>query len=285
MTKNFTFYVLRLLLFILLICVFVPQSKAQKETTAYLLNPVVYVNLMLPWADSLLLVDGTGALYSNKYSADVDEYDAGKLSNFNENICLFRNGQKLAIEARPLPKQTDTLFIHMWGVRQQVYDLQINIRNPSALLPIQGWLVDNYLHTQTQVSLLNKTHYRFVAETDTNSYLNRFMIVFERNVWQQNNIVSIGNTTQLNTGTVSVYPNPVVGNRLTLQFNNMVKDNYTVKLSSLKGEALAGMNIIHSGENNKYYLLLNSVYTKGIYTVTITGKNTEKIIHLPIIIK
>ncbi len=285
MTKNFTFYVLRLLLLMLFVCVFVPQIKAQKETTAYLLNPVVYVNLMLPWADNLLLVDGTGVLYSNKYSADVDEYDAGKLSNFNENICLFRDGQKLAIEARPIPKQADTLFIHMWGVRQQIYDLQINLRNPLPLLQLQGWLIDNYLHTQTQINLLNKTHYRFTAEVDTNSYLNRFMIVFERNAREQNSMVNISNAKQLNIGTVSVYPNPVIGNRLTLQFNNIPKDNYTVRLSSLTGETLAGMNIIHSGDNNTYYLPLNSVYTKGIYTVTISGKNTEKIIHLPIIIK
>ena len=285
MTKNFTFYVLRLLLFVLFICVFVPQSKAQKEATAYLLNPVVYVNLMLPWADTLLLVDGTGVLYSNKYSADVDEFDAGKLSNFNENICLFRDGQKLAIEARPIPKQADTLFIHMWGVRQQIYDLQINLRNPLPLLQLQGWLIDNYLHTQTQINLLNKTHYRFTAEVDTNSYINRFMIVFERNVSQQNSMVSISNATQLNTGTVSVYPNPVIGNRLTLQFNNIPKDNYTVRLSSLTGEILAGTNIMHSGNNTKYYLPINSVYTKGVYTITISGKNTEKIIHLPIIVK
>jgi type IX secretion system substrate protein len=284
MTKNFTFYAKRLLLFMLLVCVFTPQSKAQKKAIAYLLNPVVYVNLMLPSADSLLLVDGTGALYSNKYSAGVDDYDAGKLSNFNENICLFRDGKKLAIEARPMPKQTDTLFIHIWGVRQPIYDLQINLHNPLPLLPLQSWLIDNYLHTQIQINLVNKTHYRFTTKVDTDSYLNRFMIVFERNSSQQNGMVSVSNATQLNTGTVSVYPNPVIGNRLTLQFNNMVKDNYTVKLSSLTGETLAGMNIMHAGNNNKYYLLVNSVYTKGIYTVTISGKNTEKIIHLPIIV-
>ena len=96
---------------------FIPgQSKAQKKAIAYLSNPVVYINLMLPSADSLLLVDGTGALYANKFSASVDENDAGKLSNFNENICLFRDGKKLAIETRPIPKQTDTLFIRMWGI-------------------------------------------------------------------------------------------------------------------------------------------------------------------------
>jgi hypothetical protein len=269
----------------LFICLFISwQSKAQKKAIAYLVSPVVYVNLMLPSADSLLLVDGTGVLYSNRYSADVDDYDAGKLSNFNENICLFRNGQKLAIEARPLPKQTDTLFLHIWGVRQQVYDLQINLRNPLLLLPIQGWLIDNYLHTQTQVSLLNKTHYRFTTGVDTNSYLNRFMIVFERDDRQQNNIVSVGNATQLNIGTVSVYPNPFSGNKLTLLFNNIPKDNYTITFGSLSGKILSAINIIHSGENKKYYLPLNSVYTKGIYTVTVSGKNTKKIIHLPIVV-
>ena len=88
MKRNFTSYLIKLSYFVVfIILVTVPtQSQAQKKAVAYLNSPVVYINLMLPSADSLLLVDGTGAIYSNQYSASVDGYDAGKLSNFNENI-------------------------------------------------------------------------------------------------------------------------------------------------------------------------------------------------------
>ena len=121
MMKTLTYYSLRSLCCLVLCTCLVGHAKSTKEVTAYLQNPVVYINLMLPSGDTLLLVDGTGALYGNKFSAGVDADDAGKLSNMNENICLFRNGQKLAIEARPIPKQTDTLFIRMWGMIMPKY--------------------------------------------------------------------------------------------------------------------------------------------------------------------
>ncbi len=285
MTKIFTSHPFRLLCLFFLVGMLKPgPGNAQKKAIAYLANPVVYINLMLPSADSLLLVDGTGAMYANKFSANVDEDDAGKLSNFNENICLFRDGYKLAIEARPLPKNPDTLFIHMWGMHQPAYTLQINLRGVALLLPNQAWLVDNYLHTQIPVSLFGKTKYSFNASADTNTYLNRFMIIFKRDSKKDNNTISTGNVTHLNTCGVTVYPNPVTGNKLTLQFNNMPKDNYDIKINSLSGRILSGLNIMHNGGNSEYYLPLNSVYTKGIYSLTISGKNTGKIIHLSIVV-
>lgn len=286
MTKNFNYYYLRLLCFgMFLFSICMPgQAKAQKEATAYLLNPVVYINLMLPSGDTLLLVDGTGALYGNQFSANVDADDAGKLSNMNENICLFRNGQKLAIEARPIPRQADTLFIRMWGMVMPKYDLQVMIKGIPLMLPVQAWLVDNYLHTQTPINLFGKNTYNFTLTADTGSYLNRFIIVFDKSYRQGNNLVNTGKASQLNTGQISVYPNPVTGNRLSLHFMGMLKDNYTIKLTGLSGETLAGINIMHPGGNSEYYLPLNSVYTKGVYAVTIFGINTRKIIHLPVII-
>ena len=230
------------------------------------------------------MVDGTGALYANRFSANVDEDDAGKLPNFNENICFFRDGHNLAIEARPIPKSTDTLFIRMWSLYQHTYTLQINLRAIALLLPIHAWLVDNYLHTQVPVNLLGKTKYSFSSSVDANSYLNRFMIVFIRDAKQINNAINTGNAAQLYTSRVTVYPNPITGNRFMLQFNNMAKDTYNIRISTLSGRILSDVNVTHNGVNNGYYLPLNSVYTKGVYTVTISGKNTEKIIHLPVIV-
>jgi hypothetical protein len=283
--KIFVPYSLKVLCLLFLGSIFTPgQGTAQKKAIAYIANPVVYINLMLPSADSLLLVDGTGALFSDNYSANVDEYDAGKLSNFNENICLYRAGHNLAIEARPIPKSSDTLFVRMWSVRQSTYTIQVNLRSVALLLPLNAWLVDNYLHTQIPVNLLGETKYSFNPSVDSNSYLNRFMIILKRGGIQGNNIINTGTVTQLNASRVTVYPNPVAGHKLSLHFTGMSKDSYTIKFSSLSGETLFGINIMHPGGDNEYYLPLNSVYTKGIYTLTISGKNTGKIIHLPIVV-
>lgn len=287
--KTFTNCVLKLLCLLVIIAwVFMPKNaSAQKKALVYLGNPVAYINLMLPSADSLLLVDGTGALYSNRFSAAVDGNDAGKLPNFNENICLFRDGQKLAIETRPIPKQQDTLFVRMWGMYNQTYSLQIYFRSIFAMFPVHALLIDNYLHTQKQIDLFGKTLYSFTPDVaDTNSYINRFQIVFSRNNTVQNNdVVSINTAQQLNAGAgkVSVYPNPLTGHLLTLQFNSMPGDDYSIKLTNVSGEVLLTKNIKHEGGNNEYYLTVNSVI-KGIYTITVSGKNSGKIIHLPIIV-
>jgi hypothetical protein len=259
-------------------------AGAQKKAVAHLGNPVVYINLMLPSADSLLLVDGTGCLYDNQFSAGVDYDDAGKLSNMNENICLLRDGEKLAIEARPVPKQNDTLFIHMWGVFRQTYNLQINIKSVLRLLPTHVWLVDNYLHTQTPVSLFGKTLYPFTPAADTGSYINRFMLVFNRNEKQDNHELNTGDIKTLLAGGVTVYPNPVTGNRVWLHFKDMPKGKYSVCLNNLSGEVFARINIMHTGDNKGYYLPLNSVYTHGIYNITVSNINSGKTIHLPVII-
>jgi hypothetical protein len=172
----------------------------------------------------------------------------------------------------------------MWGMVMQNYDLQVTIKGIPLMLPVKAWLVDNYLHTQTPVNLFGKTLYNFTLAADTNSYLNRFTIVFDKGNRQANSLVSTGNVSPLNTGHISIYPNPVTGNRLSLHFMAMPKDKYTVKFSSLSGETLSAVNIMHPGGDNEYYLPLNSVYTKGLYTVTIFGANIRKTIHLPVLI-
>jgi len=286
MKTNFTSCFLKLLY----VCLFIisaalPESlAAQKKAVAYLANPVVYVNLMLPSADSLLLVDGTGCLFANQFSANVDYDDAGKLSNMNENICLLRDGKKLAIEARPIPKQTDTLFIHMWGMYRQTYTLQINMRSIPLLLPVHVWLIDNYLHTQTPVSLFEKTLYSFKPSTDTGSYINRFMMVFNHNERKEGNEVNTSGAETVQTGKITVYPNPVTNSRICMHFTGMPKGKYSIRLNSLSGEFLSGLNILHAGADNEYYLPINSVYTNGIYSITVSNISSGKTIHLPVII-
>ena len=277
MTKIFTIGGFKPFIFLLFVysCFIQINVNAQTIAAAYHKDPVIFINLMLPSGDSTLLVDGTAAMYDNKFLPSVDQYDANKLNNFLENICLFRDGENLAVEARPFPKQNDTLFINMWGLRRPAYDLQITIQGIPTLLALKAWLVDNYLHTKKLVNFFGKTLYSFLPNADSNSYKKRFMLVFSSEK-QDELLVPAGN--------IKVFPNPVRGNKIGLQFSNMLKDNYSITLSSLSGEILLKTNIVHNGGNYTYYLPLNSVLAKGINSIVVYGSNAKKTIHLPIIL-
>jgi len=140
--------------------------------------PAVYTNLMVPLSDSSLsLIDGVGAAFSNNFSENIDAKDAAKQWNFNENIALSRNSHYLAIELRPMPIATDTLFFKLYLKQQQPYTLQILSHKARGV--IQAWLVDKYLSVQKEINLSDISLYNFTPNSDTNSYRNRFMIVFK----------------------------------------------------------------------------------------------------------
>ena len=138
--------------------------------------PAIFVNLLAPSEDKFVLVDGVGAGFGKRFSASVDKDDAAKLWNFNENMALIRNGKALAIEFRPLPDSTDTLFLRLY-LKQQPYVLQLFSANLPANIPGRVWLVDSILNLQTEVNIRDTVLYSFTPNSDTNSYRNRFMLV------------------------------------------------------------------------------------------------------------
>ncbi|HEX5151074.1 MAG TPA: hypothetical protein VFW07_06475 [Parafilimonas sp.] len=159
-------------------------DKTVSETNVFGLRarttyPAIFANLMTPSGDKLILVDGVGAGFGKRFSANVDKDDATKLWNFNENMALIRNGKALAIEFRPLPDSTDTLFFRLY-LKQQPYVLQLFSANLPANIRGRVWLVDKYLNQQTEINISDTALYSFTPNSDTNSYRNRFMLVLDR---------------------------------------------------------------------------------------------------------
>ncbi len=270
------------------------QSNQQQQQAP----PVIYTNLMVPTATGgLFLADGVATGFGSQYSAAVDGNDATKLWNFDENIAQVRDGKTLAIEFRPLPALTDTLFYRLY-LRQKPYVLKIftqNFQNINA----RAWIVDKYLNTKTEVNLHDTTLYSFTPNTDTNSYRNRFMLVFNKQysaiavpvtkAVNQNNPDETGSANSLaatatGAGAVTVYPNPVSTQKVMLRFNGMDKGSYEITVYSPKGEKLASHKIDHNGSNNIYPLALNASWVNGVYTICIKTSNSKKRINLTFLI-
>jgi hypothetical protein len=256
--------------------------RANRNTASY---PVIYTNLMARKEGVTGLLDGVGAGLSKKFSSAVNAVDAVKLWNFDENIALMRDGQALAIELRQPPVVTDTLFYKL-SLKQRHYALKIFAANLVPGSSPEAWLIDKYMDKKIVVNLLDTTVYKFEPTSDSNSFSNRFMLVF-RNIKEnisgaENNIADMANIKT--GGTVVLYPNPVITGNATLQFANMDKGNYEVTVYNPIGQKLASRDVQHNGGSNNYVLPLKASWPGGVYRINVTHKDSGKGINLTLVI-
>lgn len=123
-------------------------------------------------------VDGVRAKFGN-YSGTVDADDITKVAGSIETISLSRANATLAIEARPYITVTDTLYIKMANmVAGSNYEFFVNPVNFDA--SVSGCkLIDNFLNTETPISLTSNTSIPFsVTSVSGSSAANRFSVVF-----------------------------------------------------------------------------------------------------------
>ena len=78
--------------------------------------------------------------------------------------------------------------------------------------------------------------------------------------------VTIGKGKQL----ITVYPNPVVNKLASVQFSNMEKGTYWLRLISTSGQVVSNQQLIHNGGSGIYPLKLNNDVTAGAYQLEIT---------------
>ena len=124
------------------------------------------------------IADRVTALYDNAYSAAVDSKDAKEIGNWDENIAIFREGKRLAIEGRPVIMKSDDLPIYMNNMKKKAYEIEFTplvFTNTN----LKAELIDNYLGTRTLLSVVNPTVVSFTITDDAASKAtDRFKVVF-----------------------------------------------------------------------------------------------------------
>lgn len=233
----------------------------------------IFVNLLN--TDNKLM-DGVAATFNKKYAAKADEKDVSKRWNeYGDNMALRRDGKSLAIEMRPIPTTMDTLFLELY-LTQKPYKLQVFSQN----LPKnagQAWIVDKYLGTKTQLNLYDTTLYIIKPGADTNSYRNRFMLVFNTarpNMQGQDN-------GQINA---YIYPNPVSGKTFKLVMQNGIKGNYTINITTIAGKLIASRIINYNYGSDTYTITAPATLTTGTYIVQILNEKQKVVGSMPLII-
>jgi type 1 glutamine amidotransferase len=79
---------------------------------------------------------------------------------------------------------------------------------------------------------------------------------------------------------ITLYPNPVVGNTVVLQMNNLQKGNYQVILTNEIGQRITAKMINHPGGSATQTIELSKIFAPGIYQLKFSGEKINMILEV-----
>lgn len=127
------------------------------------------------------LFDGTVHEFSPEYTNEVNAMDAIKPLNSGENLGIKVGNSLLSVERHAALSENDTLYFNLTQMRATGYRFGFVPENMDPALT--GYLIDQYLHTSTKVSMLDTTLIDFSIINNPESYSpDRFYLVFKRSV-------------------------------------------------------------------------------------------------------
>lgn len=249
--------------------VFRTGSTSPASTT-----PGLRVNLQSINADNTTSVlDEVFSSYGSNFSDKVDDLDAQKMQNVEENLAIIRGGQALMVDRSQALEENDTIQLKLWNTAAKQYQLEFNPVNLTAGISI-GYLVDNYLKTSTPVDLNRVSRLFFTVTADIASASpNRFMILFKA----PSETAPVVN----NKNGIITYPNPINGKTIQLFLNNQPQGTYSVELINGLGQVVYKTQVKHGGGSAIQKLELVNKPTTGVYLLNISKsglKNTQKIV-------
>ena len=84
---------------------------------------------------------------------------------------------------------------------------------------------------------------------------------------------------------ISVYPNPVIGNNLTVQFSKVPAGNYVLELRDVLGRSVMQKRITINTENQVQTLTLNEGDAKGVYMITVLDQVSQSVFAQKVIVQ
>jgi hypothetical protein len=128
---------------------------------------------------SKILSDATINDYDDSYSNTVDQLDAKKMSNLNENLSIKTTDSLLVLDRKHTITTADTIFFNLTGVKLGQYQFEFLPQNINLTM-FTAYLEDSYTQVRTPLDLTDTARYTFTIANIAASYAaDRFRIVFK----------------------------------------------------------------------------------------------------------
>ncbi len=158
----------------------------------------------------------------------VDDNDAVKFSNIDETLSVNIQSDYLSIESRAMPQATDMTPLTLTTYRHANYIFKAQ---PTDLVAVDAYLVDNYMGTTTMLSSTSETAYSFTVDASNADSIaqDRFHIIY------QNSTLSTGSEEL--AGLIEIYPNPVIDRIVYINMNGLTGEK-EIKLYTILGQMI-----------------------------------------------
>ena len=214
-------------------------------------------------------VDAAVSVFRSGFTNKIGEEDSRKFNNSGENLTVLNNGIDLSIEGTSLPKDGDILQLHLYNLSAETnYQLKVD---PSVFKSeeVTAYIFDALL--QTKVAIGSSTSViDFKTTSDIASYTKRFSILFSTQ--QKSSIVS--SIISVQSSSIKVSPNPVMGSSFTLQLGALQSGKYSVSLYNELGIKVYSTNIVHSF-TDAHLVQLGRKLSSGTYIVKVLGSSNK----------
>jgi len=221
-----------------------------------------------PFSD--VAFDGIIVKFDDQFSNNVDQLDAMKLFNNQENLAVKLNNTYLSVNNQKLPSNFDEVIdLSLLNLVETQYVFSIELVGLSSL-PNGILLWDKYLDTFTSLNDQMLINFNVDLSIPESFAEDRFALVFK------NQNLSIQEQVSQD---VSIYPNPVVESKLSILFKeNNSSDKVEIKIFSVNGKLIKVLKY----QNTKQRIDLKELnFSPGVYILNITRgkkKNVFKII-------
>lgn len=214
--------------------------------------------------------DGFIVKFDSQYSNNIDDLDAIKLFNNEENLAISLNNNFLSVNKRKLPNNLDEIIdISIFNLNESQYVFSIELEGlnnlPNGIMLWDKYL-DDFITLQDQ-ALINFSIDSAIPESFAE---NRFALVFENS--------TLSTQDQL-FSEVSLYPNPVFDNAINIQFSKQFNTaDVKVEIFSINGKLVLSKTYTNATRNLK---IENLNFSSGVYMLKINQgdfTNTFKII-------
>jgi len=207
--------------------------------------------------------DGFALNFSDDYTNEVTMNDAPKPFNFFENVGIVSNNNTFSIEQREIPVEGEEILLYSSGYRHNNYTFVLNLENLDGLTAI---FRDAY--TNTEIVLENGENVlNFSVEEDIQASMaeDRFSLNFGEN--------NLG-LKQDSVFGLSLYPNPVSGEYLTIRSGKLAGKTVNLMVSDMLGRTVMLQETTFSGSELK--VNLGEKLTSGTYFMTIENNDKKE---------
>lgn len=202
-------------------------------------------------------LDGVLCFFGDEYSNGLDSYDAGKLSNLDENLSIKVENSNHSIVTFKYPILTSEYAISLSNYKHQNYVFKAQLENYNGLTP---YLLDQL--TTTYFEIQNNSSYNFIIDPNNplSSASDRFKIVFQTAVLSTNDFGR----------NIILYPNPANGGDSFFIESNL--ENAKVTLHNILGQSIP---VTVKNQGNLIQVTPIDIVSQGIYIVTISKENQK----------